>query len=198
MEAKRNPYQYKPEYYVQGSTAKKMNTAEAPVRKKNQAQPARKMPERREPARRYTPEREPDRYERLREQEQKLDDRKIIQISRGINFIGMVMLSAAIVATVYCCITYLNLRAENGRLDKSITSLQTELSSMIDANQALEEQITGSIDLDAIYQTAVAELGMVFPNNNEVISYASADTSYVRQYADIKETALSLLDKLIP
>ena len=40
-------------------------------------------------------------------------------------------------------------------------------------------------DLDYVYSIAVNELGMVYPNNNEVITFEAADDSYVRQYADI-------------
>lgn len=198
MDSRKNPYQYDPEYYVHGSTARKLKVVKTDEAVPYTEEPVRRNPVRREPARRYTPEREPDRYERIRRREEQQEERKLVRLGRGVNFLGMLMLSAAIFATAYCCISYLDLRAESKRLDQEIASLQDELLDMIDANHAKEEMLTSSIDLDQIYQTAVGELGMVFPNHNEVIYYDPADTSYVRQYADIPETAISILDKLVP
>ena len=39
----------------------------------------------------------------------------------------------------------------------------------------------------AIYQIAVEELGMVYPDKNLVITYESSDGSYLRQYRDIPD-----------
>ncbi len=192
MEKRRNPYEYRPELYVHGSTAKKLNVAE-PLPREEMAEPRRK-----EPVRRYTPKQEPDRYERIRKQEKARSGHKMVSVGNGINLFGMLLLTAAIVLTVICCVDYLKLTAEENRLDKSIAALQDELALMVDANDAKLDQLTQSIDMDIIYQKAVAELGMVFPNQNEVIYYAQPDTSYVRQYADIPDVAISILDELIP
>ncbi|MBQ9119106.1 MAG: hypothetical protein IJY09_03490 [Lachnospiraceae bacterium] len=192
MGARKNPYEYRPEYYVQGSTARKLNTVQ-PLRQEPETEPVRK-----EPVRRHTPRREPDRYERIRKQEEERSSKKLVQIDRSVNFFGMLLLTAAIALTVFCCIDYLQLTAEQNRLDKSITALQEELGLLVDANQAKTNRLTEGIDMDVIYQTAVADLGMVFPNNNEIIYYQQPDTGYVRQYADIPEVAISILDELIP
>ncbi len=192
MEKRRNPYEYRPELYVHGSTARKLNTAE-PLPREEVVEPRRK-----EPVRRHAPKQEPDRYARIRRQEEARAERKIVSVGNGINLFGMLLLTAAIVLTVVCCVDYLKLTAEENRLDKTITALQTELALMVDSNEAKLEQLTQDIDMDEIYQKAVAELGMVFPNQNEIIYYEQPDTSYVRQYADIPEVAISILDELIP
>lgn len=42
-------------------------------------------------------------------------------------------------------------------------------------------------DLDYVYRVAVEELGMVYPNNNQIITFEKVEESYVRQYADIPD-----------
>ena len=60
-------------------------------------------------------------------------------------------------------------------------------TTLSDENDAAYEAIDTAVDLNYIYKVAVEELGMVYPNKNEVITYKSGSESYVRQYADIPE-----------
>ena len=89
MAERKNPYHYDPDYYVHGSTVRKLNapqgqtaggtrkkkgyaSAQPATRERERALPKRK-PATREPVRKKIPQREPDRYERLvRQQEQKI------------------------------------------------------------------------------------------------------------------------------
>lgn len=190
MAGRKNPYLYDPEYYVHGDTVRKIK-ADGAVPSTNE--PARKNPARPEPARRQPLER--GRQDRGGQEQ---EERRLVRLGRGVGFLGMLILAASILATAYCCIGYLKLRADSSRLDKEIAALEEELAGLATANAAKEEKLVGSINLDQIYQTAVGELGMVFPNHNEVVYYDSVDTSYVRQYADIPETVTSILDKLVP
>lgn len=224
MAEKKNPYHYDPEYYVHGNTVKKLdvqeqrqkhsrnNTAQAgrgrakvtgrgdlagKIKTAN-GEPLRKEVPYQKPVRRNLPEREPDRYERLREQQDRRDEKKLFHISRSVSFFGILMLCGAMACMVFLCIRYLDIQAEATRLDKAIAGLKEDLGVLVDINAGKEEALVENIDLDAIYQTAVGEFGMVFPNHNEVIYYDTADLSYVRQYADIPEAAASILDKLVP
>ena len=197
MEARRNPYRYDPSYYVQGSAVRKLNRSSAAPAEPLVREPVRKSPERKSyPAGR--PVREPARREHTQRKEVQEQERGIISLGRGINFFGILLLAAALFVTVFVCIDYLQLQEESLRLDRAVAALQDELSLLIDANNAKENLMTADIDLERIYQTAVGELGMVFPNHNEIVYYNSVDLSYVRQYADIPAVANSILDKLIP
>lgn len=211
MAEKRNPYHYDPEYYVHGSTARKLDVAERTDSEQTRrrtscertgrvsyAEPARRAADYGQPVRRKLPEREPDRYERIRERENKREEKKLFSISRSIGFFGIVLLCGAMLCMGVLCVRYLDLRAESTRLDKTIATLRDDLTVLLDTNAGKEDALTKNLDLDAIYQTAVGEFGMVFPNHNEVIYYDMADLSYVRQYADIPEAAMSILDKLVP
>lgn len=198
MEKRRNPYHYDPDYYENGNTVRKLQVVKTKEALPAYEEPARKKSPKERPSRKYTPERESDRYERTRVQEEKAEEKKLVQIGRGLNLLGMLLISASVFLGAYLCIGYLQLCAESRRLDSEIALLEDELYDLVDANHVKEDLLIGSIDLDEIYQKAVGELGMVFPNHNEVRYYNKPDTSYVRQYSDIPETAMSILDKLVP
>lgn len=224
MEPRRNPYYFDRNYYINGSAVRKLEPEEETVKrnvpkktapKRNNAVPkvtpkktvpARRAPKKVEPVKKTNPKKE----KRELKKQQKLmryqmafdsDQRRakpIVMINKSAGFLAMVFTVAVMMVTATYFIKYLDLCAESNRLDKSIAALQTEAELLADANNAKAEAITKDIDLEKIYQTAVRDMGMVFPNHNEVIYYSAADISYVRQYADIPQTATSILDKMIP
>ena len=69
-----------------------------------------------------------------------------------------------------------------------IAELKSELSTLKENNDVLESDINASIDYDAIYDTAVNELGMVYPEKKQVITYDSKESEYVKQYKDVPES----------
>lgn len=103
----------------------------------------------------------------------------------GMGKASLFILTIAIAATLYCCIELLMLQHQVNRMEKDIVTMERTLNTMRNENDAKYEQINMARDLDYIYNIAINELGMVYPNNNEVIIYESTDESYVRQYADI-------------
>lgn len=161
MEAKRRQYQYDNTRtsYIEGNTVRKLNAA-PDIRR----------------------ERQPYELPTPRRQEQ--SQPKSIS---GINFASLLVLSAAIIATVYVCVEYLKLQTEVTKMDKTIVSMEKELTTLTNENDAAYEAINTAYDLDYVYHVAVEELGMVYPNNNTVITYQSSDNDYVRQYEDIPD-----------
>ena len=103
----------------------------------------------------------------------------------GISMASLFILTIAIVATLFFCIEFLMLQYQVGRMEKEIISMESSLNKSKNENDAAYEQINMVYDLDYVYSIAVNELGMVYPNNNEVITFEGIDNSYVRQYADI-------------
>jgi cell division protein FtsB len=83
-------------------------------------------------------------------------------------------------------------------MNKEITKAENELSRVKNENKAILSSINTSLDLNYIYEVATRELGMVAPNNNQVITYKSTLSNYVRQYEDIPEdNEQSILDFII-
>ena len=50
-----------------------------------------------------------------------------------------------------------------------------------------EEEINAGIDYNAIYDTAVNDLGMIYPGKGQVITYDSKESEYVKQFKDVPE-----------
>lgn len=100
---------------------------------------------------------------------------------------SLFMLTIAVVATLYICVDYLKLQYNVNHMEKTIVSLEHTLSDMKDVNKATYDQINLVYDLDYVYRVAVEEYGMVYPNNNRVITYIGNSSGYVRQYRDIPE-----------
>ncbi|NLP34383.1 MAG: cell division protein FtsL [Clostridiales bacterium] len=106
---------------------------------------------------------------------------------QGLSLGSLLMLSIAIVATLYICVEYLKLHSTVNHMEKTIISMEQTLADMIEVNEASYDQINMVYDLDYVYRVAVEEYGMVYPNKNEVITYKSSNDNYVRQYRDIPE-----------
>ena len=69
-----------------------------------------------------------------------------------------------------------------------LSSLFNSAITLKENNDVLESDINASIDYDAIYDTAVNELGMVYPEKKQVITYDSKESEYVKQYKDVPES----------
>lgn len=103
-----------------------------------------------------------------------------------VDLLSVLLLVAAISATVLMCISYLKLQSDIVQMDKAIAAMEQEITAISRENDAVEAVLENEIiDLEYIYQIAVGVLGMVYPNNNEVVYYDYEDSGYFRQYQDI-------------
>ncbi len=115
----------------------------------------------------------------------------------AINLFTFLMLTAAMVITLYSAIDYLKVQTEVSNIKKSISSSEVMLAELTTDNDAALSEINTSLDLEKVFDIAVNELGMVFPDKNQVISYETAVSEYVRQYDSVPEAnAEDLLEKL--
>ena len=124
-------------------------------------------------------------YERQQEQETRTrvveQPKRAPKLSHGIDLISMILLSVAL------CYNYLQVQGNIVQLERDVMVMEQELDIMLAKNDALEDGLIGQIDWEQVYMTAVNELGMVYPNNNEVITYESKEVGHVIQYKDIPE-----------
>ena len=111
-----------------------------------------------------------------------------VKIGQGIDLISALLLMGAIIATLFVCVDYLKIQSDVVQLNKSISSLEREITGLEKENNALASALENErYDLETVYQMAVGVLGMVYPNNNEVILYNNESEGYYRQYQDIPE-----------
>ncbi|MBE5961504.1 MAG: hypothetical protein E7256_09015 [Lachnospiraceae bacterium] len=183
MDARGNR-QYKDAVYVTGSTARNLS-----------ATPKRKEEEYRESVTRRQQRPEQNGQEQRKKQKKA---RRVPAVSRGIDFFSMAFLTIAMGVTLFTCLDYLKMQSQLLQLDKQNVTLSSQLSTLTDKNNAALDAMTEAIDLDKIYRVAVGELGMVFPNNNQVVTYEGNDTGYVRQFEDIPAIKQSIIDKILP
>lgn len=111
-----------------------------------------------------------------------------VKIGQGIDLISALFLMCAIVATLFVCVNYLKVQSDVVQLNKSISGLEKQITGLEKENDALAAVLENEkYDLETVYQMAVGVLGMVYPNNNEVIYYDNNSEGYFRQYQDIPE-----------
>lgn len=160
-------------YYVDGNNARRLMPA---------------------PEREYEERPEIERRKKVRKREKTA---KAIQVSRGIDFLTMVFLAAVMTLTVFACFRYLELLSGNKQLDKEILANQEQYNRLVDKNNSTAMEFDKPIDFDLVYEIAVGEYGMVFPNNNQVITFDKQIHEYMRQNEIIEDEKIStLLDKI--
>ena len=114
-------------------------------------------------------------------------DAPLYELHKGIDFVTMVMLCAALLVCAYTAIGYLSISSKCVELDKQITQLTSEYETISGANDNRLDAIVANTDFNEIYNYAVGKLGMVYPNENRVIYFDYSEDGYVRQYAEIPE-----------
>lgn len=97
----------------------------------------------------------------------------------------VIFLTVAVVAIVVMCVQYLQLNAEITNTKKNISTLESNIDTIVAQNDSIEYDIEGYIDVDYIMQVATMELGMVNASREQIQYYTSSDTEYMKQYGDI-------------
>ena len=122
---------------------------------------------------------------RIEEQEQeRRQRRREIRRNNRVNLVYTTVLAICATAVFAICYQYLNLQSDIKTNSTAVVELQNQLNS---ENNSHESEINAGIDYNAIYDTAVNELGMVYPSRSQVIGYDSKESEYVKQYKDISK-----------
>lgn len=124
----------------------------------------------------------------------------LIGIRKRMSFLNFAVAIAGVLMVAYLLYGYVKVRAQITEIDKEIIALNNEYANMYRTNDEREEQIADSVDLNHVYEVAVGQYGMVFPNNNEIIHFTYKNDGYVRQYMSAEpkeETADSRLDDFL-
>lgn len=136
-------------------------------------------------------------YDRYREWEVPDSGRQVERKKRkdpkqqSMDLVSVLILTASLVATFIVCISYLQVQSNQLQTEKSIVRMENEILELKDRNAAALERNDKNVDLNYVYQVATTKLGMVHPEKNQVISYKSTKSAYVRQYDDIKDSGSS-------
>lgn len=139
------------------------------------------------PAKKYSPKAVPTRKHRLTEQEKQEERKRIQRINRNnrFNLLYTLAVSGMVVVMFVICWQYLHVQAEVKENSATVNSLQRELTELTNKNDEMELEINANIDYDSIYNIATEELGMVYPERDQVITYEAGVSEYVKQYSDV-------------
>lgn len=105
--------------------------------------------------------------------------------TRTMDGISLIILVAAVAVTFYVCLQYIKVQTDITALSKSIAVKESQVVTMKKDNNAALEEISRTFDLSYVYKIATKELGMVFPDEDQVIKYDSSKSDYVKQFEEI-------------
>ena len=102
---------------------------------------------------------------------------------------GYVMFLAVVsAAALFMCVRYLQMKSAITTQTKEIATAESELSQLKADNDALYNSVISSVDLEKIKDKAMNELGMTYPQEDQIYQFDTAGNSYVRQYKDVPDT----------
>ena len=97
----------------------------------------------------------------------------------------MFFLAAVCVAIVFACVSYLQLKSELTGKAKTLATLESEYSQLKADNDAYYSQVSSSADIEKIKAIAIKRLGMKYATDDQIITYETERSSYVKQYQDV-------------
>lgn len=80
---------------------------------------------------------------------------------------------------------YVALQSKVTTAVKEIASLESELATLKSDNSEKQVEINSSISLDDIKYRAIAELGMTYAQEDQIVTYDGESGDYVRQVTKI-------------
>lgn len=96
----------------------------------------------------------------------------------------LLFLGAALLASGYILVNYLQMQAELTSLTKSVAAKKSELIDLRADNEEEYNRIISSIDLDEIKRVAMGTLGMIYAGEEQIVVYESEQYDYMRQVTE--------------
>lgn len=145
--------------YIDGNTVRKPQTRPVPDRQR-QAEPEKK---------------------KVTSTRTRRNRARALQMSLGY----VAFLTAAGLATLFVCVNYLKLQAQNTTYRNQAAALESQLADLKLENDTEYENALASVDMEQIRDIAINKLGMVYAGEEQVKTYESQNNDYVRQYSDV-------------
>lgn len=148
--------------YVDGNTARKIQTAQRPERRERQWETVPHRPV--QPAVRKNRD-------------------KARHMSAGY----VIFLAVAMCASALILVNYIQLQAELTNRTRSVAESQSELNDLRLANDEEYNRILNSVDLEEIKRIAIGELGMTYAEEGQIVLYGNEGTDYMRRVPDTNQ-----------
>ncbi len=115
--------------------------------------------------------------------------RKNRERAKHMNAGYVLFLSAALAATCFILVYYIDLQSDITNSVKHIATLERQLNSLKVENEENYSRISSNVDLEEIRRIAIQELGMQYAQEGQIISFTSENNDYVKQMAEIPKKA---------
>lgn len=97
----------------------------------------------------------------------------------------VLFLCAALVSAGIILVYYIGLQSDITNSVKHIAALERQLNALKVANEEDYTRISSKVDLEEIRRIAIQELGMQYAKEGQIITFASENSDYVKQMAEI-------------
>ena len=97
----------------------------------------------------------------------------------------VLVLTAVCVVTLLLCVHYLQLRSQIIHQNETIEAMERALNQLKAENDAYADRAQASLDMEAVKDKALNELGLHYASESQIRYYNADDESYVRQYEDV-------------
>lgn len=124
--------------------------------------------------------REPERDRRV-ERQTRANRERAMQMSPGY----ILFLTLAVFVTVGVCAMYIKLQSEVNTRMRHIAYLESQVLDLRTDNDATLNRIETSVNMEDIRDTAMNDLGMVYPNEDQIVCFEVDTNDYMNQYQDI-------------
>lgn len=84
-------------------------------------------------------------------------------------------------------ISYVQLQADITASNNRISNYESTLNNLTLANDDEYSKMVNAVDLEEVKRIAVEELGMVYADESQIITYQRENSDYVRQLKDIPD-----------
>lgn len=105
----------------------------------------------------------------------------------GLSLVYVLFITASFLFLGYTLIQYITLHSELTESADKVAVYEQQLYNLTLANDDEYSKMVKSVDLDEIRSIAINELGMVYPSDEQIISYNREHSDYVRQVQDIED-----------
>lgn len=157
-------------YYTEGSAARQMQAAPAA------------MPDYREERRRREAEEQEAELRRKKRIARKNQEKALRTSRRYVMFLTMGVMVFGVFAGAY-----IKIQSDITARMKTISKLESQISDLKAENDEAYKRISTAVDLDAIKNTAINELGMFYATEKQIVYYTVENDDYMNQYIEIPE-----------
>ena len=82
-------------------------------------------------------------------------------------------------------IGYIKLMSDISATNKTVASLEAQLTELRSSNNEVYNELTGNVDLEEIRRIAIDEFGMKYADQDQIVIYSESKGDSVRQIVDI-------------